>query len=242
MVAMNQDSASARTAAQPHRRSNSCVSKTPYPRPNYVRTGHRFYSPNLHAWLSRDRIGDEYGNVYRFVAEEPNGNYDPLGMKGAPASAPTPPPGYSSPPFAWSSGGGLSTYSYFATNNTWYNVVEIDVQNGNVTTSYVHDASQTTGGGGSGGGTGTSPTPNPPTPKPQTPTVIPPSADKPWTLDKDKTPTDPEPTKCGDKWFCQCHYKDSSGVDAGVVPLEIDQSTLTQTNCRDKCPGKVTAK
>jgi hypothetical protein len=58
MVAINQDYASSRSAVHPHRRRNSCTRKTPYPRSKYVRTGHRFYSPNLHTWISRDPVQD----------------------------------------------------------------------------------------------------------------------------------------------------------------------------------------
>lgn len=61
MVAFIED----RTASKPHRNSKSRSGshsrsfKTPYPRSIYVRTGSRFYSPNLHIWISRDPAAEK---------------------------------------------------------------------------------------------------------------------------------------------------------------------------------------
>ena len=81
MVAINQDYASSRSAVHPHRRSNSRMPKTPYPRSIYVRTGLRFYSPNLHTWLSRYPMGERGGlNLYVIVNNGCVYITDPLGF------------------------------------------------------------------------------------------------------------------------------------------------------------------
>jgi RHS repeat-associated protein len=63
--------------------------------------GARFYDPNLQRWLNQDPIGEPGGiNLYRYVANNPNDNDDPLGLDpgyGNPVSGPSGPIGPSSP-------------------------------------------------------------------------------------------------------------------------------------------------
>lgn len=62
--------------------------KTHTPGPQLQQRGHRYYSPEIGRWLSRDPIeeqaseeGVEEPNLYRFVENEPIGSYDFLGLK-----------------------------------------------------------------------------------------------------------------------------------------------------------------
>jgi hypothetical protein len=59
MVAINHDYAPSRTVAESHRHRNSCTRKPPYPRSISATIGHRFYSPSLHTWISRDPAAEK---------------------------------------------------------------------------------------------------------------------------------------------------------------------------------------
>jgi RHS repeat-associated protein len=51
--------------------------------------GHRFYSPNIHAWLSRDPIGEEmYPNLFVFCSNDPVDDFDSFGLAACTQSDP----------------------------------------------------------------------------------------------------------------------------------------------------------
>jgi len=87
----------------------SCASlKTHVPASPVKERGHRFYSPEVGRWLSRDPIG-EYGgwNLVVFVANDSVGHFDLLGevmpadggiFPGGPYNGPWPTPGFPWPP------------------------------------------------------------------------------------------------------------------------------------------------
>ena len=57
-------------------------SKNAYPRPPIAVSGLRFYSPNLHIWLSRDPIGERDGaNLYCALGNDAVSQLDLRGLK-----------------------------------------------------------------------------------------------------------------------------------------------------------------